>query len=104
VFKELDSLGYETYLKKYPFHRELGIDLKSYIKKNNGLNVKVVRKKSEFINKSKIPYSSELDDLIRLHFLVTSRKVTTILEFGVGKSTKLFDHALNINKINFFLI
>ena len=30
------------------------------------------------------PFPSELDDLIRLHYLVISRKVTTILEFGVG--------------------
>ena len=35
---------------------------------------------------------------MRLHYLVTSRKVTTILEFGVGKSSIVFDHALNLNK------
>lgn len=47
------------------------------------------------INSAKSP---ELDDLIRLHFLVTSRKVTTILEFGIGVSTKVFDHAIQSNK------
>jgi hypothetical protein len=99
MFKELDSLGYGAYLKKYPFHRELGIDLKAYIKENGGLNKKIVRDKFYAIDMNdKIPYSAELDDLIRLHFLVTSRKVTTILEFGIGKSTKVFDHALNINE------
>ena len=51
--------------------------------------------------KGMISYSNtELDDLIRLHYLVTTRKVTTILEFGVGKSTIVFDHALRINKTN----
>ena len=98
MFKELENLGYSAYLEKYPFHIELGIDLKAYIKENGRLNKKVVRDKLYTFNNSKIPYSAELDDLIRLHFLVTSRKVTTILEFGVGKSTKVFDHALSINE------
>ncbi len=44
------------------------------------------------------PYPPQLDDLIRLHYLVTSRRVTTILEFGVGFSTQIFDHALTHNK------
>ena len=46
-------------------------------------------------------YSVELDDLIRLHYLVRNRKVTTILELGVGKSTVIFNDALKTNKINF---
>ena len=50
---------------------------------------------------NKIPFSVELDDLIRLHYLVTSRKVTTILEIGVGKSTIVFDHALEQNKLKY---
>lgn len=33
-----------------------------------------------------------------MHYLITSRKVTTILEFGVGKSTVVFDDALEYNK------
>jgi hypothetical protein len=101
VFKELDRLGYGEYLEKYPFHRELGIDLKVYIKEKGGLNKKRVKDKFESVDiNNKVPYVAELDDLIRLHFLVISRRVTTILEFGVGKSTKVFDHALTINKIN----
>jgi hypothetical protein len=40
----------------------------------------------------------ELDDLCRLHFLICSRKVTTILEFGVGKSTIVFNDALLKNQ------
>ena len=102
MFKELDRLGYRGYLEKYPFHTELGIDLKVYIKEKGGLNKKRVKNKFESVDvHNKIPFPVELDDLIRLHFLVTSRKVTTILEFGVGKSTKVFDHALSINKIKY---
>lgn len=40
----------------------------------------------------------ELDDLTRLHYLVTSRKATTILEFGLGNSTQALAHALLQNK------
>ena len=102
VYKDLDRLGYSGYLEKYPFHRELGIDLKVYTKEQGGLNKKRVKNRFDSVNeRNKIPFPAELDDLIRLHFLVTSRKVTTILEFGVGKSTKVFDHALRINKIKY---
>ena len=48
-----------------------------------------------------IPFPPELDDLTRLHFLVRSRKVTTILEFGVGKSTLVFAYAIKKNKEEF---
>ena len=40
----------------------------------------------------------DFKDLYRLHWLVTSRRVTTILEFGVGKSTIIFNDALLKNK------
>lgn len=45
-----------------------------------------------------VAFPVELDDIARLHYLITSRKVTTVLEFGVGKSTKAIAHALKINK------
>ena len=44
------------------------------------------------------PFPPELDDLARLHYIVCNRKVNTILEFGVGKSSSIFAHALSINK------
>ena len=53
--------------------------------------------RSKVLTKSILNVVIELDDLIRLHYLVTSRKVMTILEFGVGKSSIVFDHALQIN-------
>lgn len=46
----------------------------------------------------KIPYPPELEDLARLHFLITSRKVITVLEFGVGHSTIAMAHALAVNQ------
>jgi len=50
---------------------------------------------------NKTPFPPELDDLTRLHFLVRSRKVTTILEFGVGKSTLVLADAIKKNKEEF---
>lgn len=49
------------------------------------------------------PYPPQRDDLVRLHYLVVSRKVTTILEFGSGHSTRVFDHALGFNQRQFGL-
>lgn len=46
-----------------------------------------------------VAFSPELDDLGKLHWLVTSRRVTTILEFGLGKSTIIFNDALLKNKV-----
>ena len=52
--------------------------------------------------KNTIPFKTDYADLARLHYLIRSRKVTTILEFGVGKSTLIFGNALNKNKADFF--
>jgi len=51
--------------------------------------------------KNQTPYPIEIDDLIRLHYLIRTRKVITVLEFGVGKSTVIFDNALEQNKIEY---
>jgi hypothetical protein len=50
-------------------------------------------------NKTALP--PELDDLIRLHYIVRTRKVRTILEFGAGKSTSVFADALSQNKVDY---
>ena len=47
---------------------------------------------------NKTPFLPELDDLSRLHFLATTRKAITILEFGVGYSTLVLADALYKNK------
>jgi hypothetical protein len=99
VFEGLDSIGYEKYLELFPFHIELGIDLVTYISELGGIKNKTIKGLYDSVDpRVEIPFKAELDDLIRLHYLITSRKVTTILEFGVGKSTKVFDHALGLNK------
>jgi len=113
VFQPLNELGYEKYLNMNPFHILLGVNLNEYNLQNsedklnkNNLNDsenRLLKKKKKGKNFSvnpndKVPLFAELDDLIRLHYLVTSRKVSTILEFGVGKSTLVFDHALTSNK------
>ena len=92
-FEDLHS--YENYLTENPFHDLLGIDLKKY----GEVQKKVEKSPYYSVDPDlKEAFNAELDDLVRLHFLVTSRKVTTILEFGVGKSSIVFDHALNLNK------
>jgi hypothetical protein len=90
-----DKLNYNEYLKIYSFHTLLNIDLDNY----GDIERKIKRDVYETVDpNNKTPFSIELDDLIRLHYLVTSRKVTTILEFGIGCSTPVFDHALEANK------
>ncbi len=44
------------------------------------------------------PYPVELDDLVRLHYLIRKYKVITALEIGAGKSTIVIADALNKNK------
>jgi hypothetical protein len=92
-FEELKS--YENYLAENPIHELLNIDLDAY----GEVDKKIIRPVGYSVYpKLEEAFSAELDDLVRLHYLVTSRKVTTVLEFGVGKSSIIFDHALNLNK------
>ena len=94
-FTGLDD--YEGYLKKHPFYKELGIEDVNF----SELSVKNDSHKSANYSPGDITetaYPAELDDLIRLHYLITSRKVSTVLEFGIGKSTITIDHALQHNK------
>lgn len=95
-FSKLDS--YESYLQKYPFHELFNIDLNKYGEVEKKLQYSTYHSVDPDV---KEPFAAELDDLVRLHYLVTSRNVTTILEFGVGKSSIVFDHALNLNKKRF---
>jgi len=98
LFEELKN--YSAYLNKNPFHLNLGVNLEEY----GDLEKKIIRDKQYAVNpdwQGLDPLSAELDDLIRLHYLITSRKVTTILELGVGKSTLVSDHALEQNKSNY---
>ena len=110
MFKELDAIGYDMYLKKYPFHLDLGIELKNFENSNKSnkskdhlLRKKIVKDMNSSVDPTNlVPYPAELDDLIRLHYLCTSRKIVTILEFGVGKSTIVFNNALACNKQKYY--
>ena len=44
------------------------------------------------------PFPPKIEDLGRLHWLTCDRRVTTILEFGVGYSTDVFADAISRNK------
>ncbi len=73
---------------------------KDYIKKieknNNPFS-------NEHVSKNNIKqFGPELFDLYRLHQLVIRYRRVTILEFGVGWSTKIFSNALLINKKKYF--
>lgn len=43
------------------------------------------------------PFPPEWDDLIRLHWLITSYRITTVMEFGIGYSSLVMAHALSKN-------
>jgi hypothetical protein len=105
MFEELNRKTYASYLNEFPFYLDLGLQLKEYTSQlsddggGDALARKITKNKWNSVDpNNKEPFPAELDDLIRLHYLVTSRKVTKILEFGVGKSTVVFDHALSHNK------
>lgn len=63
---------------------------KLYLEKNGVLNLLENTQKGQLV--------PQYADLARLHQLVTSRRVFTILEFGVGFSTIVLAHALAQNK------
>lgn len=87
-----DGLDTQGYLEKNELHKLFEVDIKS-------ADLKIDKELYASVDpENKTAYPVELDDLTRLHYLVTSRKVTTVLEFGVGKSTKALAHALDINK------
>lgn len=92
-FDKLTS--YKNYLLENPFHHSLNVDLNDYGEVDRKITRPVFYSVDPDLGEA---FSAELDDLIRLHYLITSRKVTTVLEFGVGKSSIVFDHALNLNK------
>lgn len=82
----------ENYLQQHKIHELFGVDMGlANTKVDKGLYTSVDPKHAQ-------AYVTELDDLARLHYLLTSRKVTTVLEFGVGKSTKAIAHAMRFNK------
>ena len=65
LFKEL--LDYAEYLNQNPFHQNLGVSLEEY----GSLEKKTIRETYFSVDpENKIPFSEEMDDLIRLHYLI----------------------------------
>lgn len=94
-FFGLKKLNYNEYIKEHPIHNLVGIDLSTI----NSIDNKTVYPPNFSVDpQNDTPFPPELDDLVRLHQLIISRKVTTILEFGLGKSTVVMAHALLENK------
>lgn len=79
-----------AYAKENNFEQVLGLSLD---KQKISIDVNE-RVDPDFVE----PYAPELDDLVRLHKLVRARKVTTVLEFGVGHSSLILADALQKNK------
>ena len=50
----------------------------------------------------KDPFAPDCDDLVRLHHIIRSRKVMTVLEFGVGWSTAVMADALQKNHSDYY--
>lgn len=90
--------NYSDYVKAHSLDKLLGVDLQNYGK----VEQKQVQDPFYAVTPDMAEaFCVELDDLCRLHFLTMSRKVTTILEFGLGKSTVVFDDALAKNSVEF---
>jgi hypothetical protein len=93
-----EKLDYTQWCKENDIAKLFDIDLNTY----GTIDTKQPRTVYEAVDpKNLTPYPPELDDLIRLHYLARTRRVTTILEFGSGKSTVVFAHALAQNKAEF---
>lgn len=92
------DLNYRQWCLDNDIHKLFGIDLDQY----GDITSKMGHDLYETVDpENKVPFPAELDDLIRLHYLVRKRRVTTILEFGVGKSTVVFADALSRNKFDY---
>jgi len=94
-----EGLNYEQYCIENEIHKLPGIevDLSQY---GNILEKKT--KKWDSVDPTNLtPFMPELDDLIRLHYLIRKRKVRTVMEFGIGKSSSVFIDALSKNKTQY---
>ena len=91
-----DDFNYKDHFINNKFDNLLGLE-----NKIDNISEKVVYDPIFRVQRNnKVPLAPELDDLCRLHYISISRKVTTILEFGVGKSSVILAHALSLNKAN----
>jgi hypothetical protein len=89
----LSSLNYEKYLDENPIYKFFGDS------RSKNPSEKIVFEPYLSVNpENDVPFVAEYDDLIRLHYITRIRKATTIMEFGLGKSTVVLADALLKNK------
>jgi hypothetical protein len=89
IFDLLSSLNIEKYVKENAIEEVIKDDYSVCVGSNNIFDA--------VDPSNQVPFPSDFGDLARLHFLVRERRVVNILEFGVGKSTAIFNDALNKN-------
>ena len=93
IFKNFDSKKYfeDNNLQNLFSEVDIGIKFES-----------VIKDPFERVNpKNQIQFEPDYSDLSRLHYIVVKRKVTTILEFGVGKSSIVLADGLKQNKLKY---
>ncbi|NQU31738.1 MAG: hypothetical protein HQ521_00750 [Bacteroidetes bacterium] len=69
--------------------------------KTNYVQTKLYKPGFVFDIDGKDPFAPDCDDLVRLHHIIRSRKVMTVLEFGVGWSTAVMADALYKNHVDY---
>jgi len=90
------QLNLPQYVGEHNIAQLVGVDLSAY----GDVEKKEIKDPSDGVNQDlSEALSPELDDLGRLHWLVNTRHVTTILEFGLGKSTIVFNDAISKNML-----
>lgn len=91
LIKNINKKKLIEYFLKYKIFKDKNI-INKIEKDNNPFS-------DEHVSEKKIKqFGPELFDLYRLHQIIIRYKRTTVLEFGVGWSTKIFSNALLINK------
>lgn len=88
----------EGYLAQTGLDKLLGVELATYGDPGAKRQVPMYRAVDP---ENTTPLAVHLDDLLRLHFLVSSRRALTVLEFGSGKSTTVIADALLRNKVKY---
>ena len=90
LIKKLNNLNYREYFYKNKLN-------KLFNSKEIVFNQKSYKFDYIFKNNNKKAYPPEIIDLIRLHYIIRLRKITTILELGIGYSTLVMSHAIEIS-------
>lgn len=87
--KKIDHNKLINYFKKYDLNQIVSAAKNINNKKQNELKISET-------------YPPDLYDLYRLHQFIILNKRLTVLEFGTGWSSIILNHALKINKKNYF--